>query len=514
MRDGTASERAQTEETKPSVEEALRLLSKLEKQMNAMAPSPVDVRERTRSRAWTVAAAMILADSVGVFLAAIAGVLVRFAIGGTFDLSYYFWHASPMVGVFILTFAITDLYPGIALNPVVEIQRIAKAVTITYLSLIALTFFQRDVESYSRIAILLAWLFTLVLVPVSRMLVRSLFASKPWWGASTVIFGGGRTGQHLAHTLQKHPEFGVRVIGILDDENYGGISSASSVAPLLGPFKFGPELATSFGIHYAILALPEISSRQLSEIVERYASSFHDVLIIPDFFGLSTLGLHTRDLGGVLGVEVNNRLLYRFPRFFKRLFDLLVAGSILVIFSPLFALIWLLIRCTSPGPAFYSQERAGEGGKGFRVWKFRSMYRNGEKLLQRRLAESEEARRQWEREHKIKNDPRVTPVGRILRKTSLDELPQLWNVLLGEMSMVGPRPIERKEVETYGDKYSLYQRVQPGLSGLWQVSGRSNTTYEERVLLDAYYIRNWSIWLDLFILVKTIRVVLKAEGAY
>lgn len=513
MIDGAARRYVEVEGLKPSVEEALRLLGNLEEQMNATAPSSLDVRERTRSRAWTVAAAMVLADSIGVFLAAAAAVLIRFATGGTFELSYYFLHISPMVVVFIFTFAITDLYPGIAINPVIEIQRIAKAVTITYLSLIALTFFQREVEAYSRIAILLAWLLTLISVPISRMLIRSIFATKPWWGASTVIFGGGQTGRHLAQTLQNNPQFGIRVIGILDDERYERACS-SSLIPFLGPFKFGPELATAFGVRYAILALPEISSKQLSEIAERYASHFHDVLIIPDFFGLSTLGLHTRDLGGLLGVEVNNRLLYRFPRFAKRGFDLIVAGLTIILLSPLVAVLWVLIRSTSSGPTFYSHERIGEGGRTFRAWKFRSMYRDGDKLLQRYLNENGEAQQEWERDHKLKNDPRITPIGRFLRRTSLDELPQLWNVLRGEMSMVGPRPIVEQEIEKYGSKYSLYQRVQPGLSGLWQVSGRNNTTYEERVSLDEYYVRNWSIWLDVYILAKTIKVVINGEGAY
>jgi len=181
---------------------------------------------------------------------------------------------------------------------------------------------------------------------------------------------------------------------------------------------------------------------------------------------------------------------------------------------PLVALIALAIRLTSKGPAFYSQQRIGKQGQLFRAWKFRTMVENADEVLRRYLEENPALRAEWEENFKLRNDPRVTAVGSFLRKTSLDELPQLWNVLKGEMSLVGPRPIVNAEIVRYGESISLLGRVKPGLSGLWQVSGRSNTTYEDRVRLDMYYIRNWSVWLDIFILAKTCAVVLKRQGAY
>lgn len=179
-----------------------------------------------------------------------------------------------------------------------------------------------------------------------------------------------------------------------------------------------------------------------------------------------------------------------------------------------FFIITILIMLDSEGPVFYRQTRIGRYGRRFYVYKFRTMVQNADQLLQTYLAKSPELRAEWLATHKLKNDPRITRVGAILRKTSLDELPQLWNILIGEMSLIGPRPIVDAEVEKYGDCFELYTQVRPGLTGLWQVSGRSDTSYEQRVELDKYYVLNRSLKLDIQILWKTVFVVLKKDGAY
>ena len=224
--------------------------------------------------------------------------------------------------------------------------------------------------------------------------------------------------------------------------------------------------------------------------------------------------VQTRDLGGILGLEVQRNLLMSWPRFSKRFFDLVscVLGLIAVI--PLTIFFSALIKLSSAGPVFYSQERIGRNGKPFRAWKFRSMIKDAEAALKVYLVEHPELQEEWERDHKLRDDPRITFVGRILRKTSLDELPQIWNVIRGDMSLVGPRPIVHAEIVKYRDLFDLYAQVRPGISGLWQVSGRNDTTYDERVNLDAAYVRNWSIWLDAWILIRTVRVVILGKGAY
>jgi Undecaprenyl-phosphate galactose phosphotransferase WbaP len=260
--------------------------------------------------------------------------------------------------------------------------------------------------------------------------------------------------------------------------------------------------------------MPGLPSQQLTDVVERYAASFRNVLIIPDLFGISSLGVHATDVHGFLGVQVSHGLQYRLPCLVKRCSDLFWSALGLTLMAPLFAALWLAIRLTSAGPALFSHERVGEHGRRFRAWKFRTMYRNGDEILRRHLENDAAARDEWQRDQKLRDDPRVTPVGRFLRKTSLDELPQLWNVLRGEMTLVGPRPIVEAEIPKYGTTYRLYTRVRPGITGLWQVSGRNDTTYEERVALDEYYVRNWSVWLDIYILARTVKVVLTGEGAY
>jgi Undecaprenyl-phosphate galactose phosphotransferase WbaP len=198
----------------------------------------------------------------------------------------------------------------------------------------------------------------------------------------------------------------------------------------------------------------------------------------------------------------------------KRVFDALLSAGFIVLTLPLAALIALAIRLETRGPVFFRHTRIGRNHRPFRLWKFRSMVTNADALLDEYLRNHPELLEEWTLTHKLKQDPRVTRVGRLLRRSSLDELPQLWNVLRGDMSMVGPRPIVEAEIEKYGGAARLYLRVPPGLTGLWQISGRNDTSYRQRVDLDTRYICNWSIGLDLLVLLKTIRVVVLGHGAY
>jgi Undecaprenyl-phosphate galactose phosphotransferase WbaP len=207
-------------------------------------------------------------------------------------------------------------------------------------------------------------------------------------------------------------------------------------------------------------------------------------------------------------------LLLPLPRIMKRSFDIvacLVGG---VVILPLLLLIAIAIRITSPGPVIFRQRRIGQNGRYFMACKFRTMVIDANRVLEEKLKSNPAYRREWEADHKLKDDPRVTPIGRWLRKTSLDELPQIWNTLKGEMSLVGPRPIVDAEIVKYGRDFELYTSVLPGISGLWQVSGRNDTTYQQRVDLDSYYVRNWSPWMDIYILSKTVSVIVSRRGAY
>jgi Undecaprenyl-phosphate galactose phosphotransferase WbaP len=224
----------------------------------------------------------------------------------------------------------------------------------------------------------------------------------------------------------------------------------------------------------------------------------------------------TKDEGGAprLPLEVCAALLGGRQGALKRLFDILLASLLLPAALVLGLLIAAAIKAETPGRVFFSQTRVGRGGRRFRLWKFRSMSASADAVLDSYLRQHPEYSEEWRRSHKLKNDPRVTRVGRLLRRSSLDELPQLWNVLRGDMSMVGPRPIVEAELPKYGRAVELYSQVRPGLTGLWQVSGRNDTSYRKRVDLDSEYITRWSPRLDAFVLLKTIRVVLLGHGAY
>jgi Undecaprenyl-phosphate galactose phosphotransferase WbaP len=229
---------------------------------------------------------------------------------------------------------------------------------------------------------------------------------------------------------------------------------------------------------------------------------------------LYSLTVDARQIGGSLAVEVRRDLLLPLPRLAKRLMDLLIVCLVLPGVGFAILLLGVLVRLESPGPIFFGHRRIGRDHSSFRAWKLRTMQVNADELLQKALAEDGALREEWLRDRKLRHDPRITRVGRFLRKASLDELPQLWNVLRGEMSLVGPRPIVEEEVVTYGRNFSLYCRVTPGLTGLWQVSGRNTVSARDRVRLDSYYVRNWSPWLDLHILARTAKVVLTGQGAY
>lgn len=240
------------------------------------------------------------------------------------------------------------------------------------------------------------------------------------------------------------------------------------------------------------------------------------VSFVPELFGLPASNISARGMMEEQAVvlRVQNNLARKSNRIMKRIFDIVatVCGGILIL--PIIAIVAVLIYLDSPGPIVFGHKRVGQGGKEFFCYKFRSMVPNAQEALEIYLKEHPEAREEWERDFKLKDDPRVTKIGKFLRKTSLDELPQLWNVLMGDMSLVGPRPIVRDEIVKYGDYINDFYLVPPGITGVWQVSGRSDTTYEERVLMDSWYVHNWSVWIDIVYLIKTVLAVVKGKGAY
>jgi len=221
-----------------------------------------------------------------------------------------------------------------------------------------------------------------------------------------------------------------------------------------------------------------------------------------------------RDFDGILGFATSHKLKMYWNLAIKRFLDLFLVTVGGLIILPFLLLIALAIKISSPGPVFYGHKRLGRNGKLFKAYKFRSMVMDADKILESVLKSDPRLKAEWDATHKLKDDPRVTGIGKFLRRTSFDEFPQLINILKGEMSLVGPRPVTEPELEKYGENARRVLTVTPGLTGLWQISGRSDTGYAERVSYDLYYLQSWSVWLDLWILFRTPGVIIKGKGAY
>jgi Undecaprenyl-phosphate galactose phosphotransferase WbaP len=411
------------------------------------------------------------------------------------------------------SYAGLGLYPGLGWGAADELRRLTQGTTLVFLAAIALTFLSKAGDGWSRQIFLVAWLLAVVAVPLMRTAMRRLCCRQSWWGIPCVVLGAGATGQRIISLLTARPWLGLRPVAVLDDDvtkhgvDFVGLPVRGAIA------EHVPVLAQE-GVRHAVLAMPGLAPARLSQVIDVLGAHLRHIFIAPALPGAPDLIATAREFANTMVLEVRQNLLRVEIRVLKRVLDVISVLIGTLLFWWLFLGLALTVKLSSPGPVFYGQRRIGRDGHSFTAWKFRSMAKDADVLLQHYLAEHPELREEWERDHKLRDDPRVTWVGRILRRTSLDELPQLWNVLSGEMSLVGPRPIVESEVAKYGERFPLYTKVRPGLSGLWQVSGRNDTTYAERVALDCYYVRNWSVWLDLVILTRTVRVVLWGKGAY
>ena len=450
---------------------------------------------KNTARPWLCTSLLLLGDLAAVAFGAVVSILIwpHFSVGLRSELYLRLW---PVLTLFPLAYVASGLYPSFGRNPAEELRRLTTATCMVCSALAVTVFLLKDAPTYSRGVFLMLWMQTIFLVPLLRSVVRSACAHKPWWGYPVVVVGTSDGAAALAESLTRQPELGLKPMAVLDDP------------------ELAAPLAADAGVRHVIFTLAGLSPTAAREFFESCSELFPNMIVIPEVAGLSSLWVEARDLNGVLGLGVQQRLLMPGPRVIKRALDLalvVVAGTLLL---PVITLIALAIKMSSPGPTFYGQSRRGRGGSPFVAWKFRSMYANASELLEQCLASDPSLREEWRQCQKLRQDPRITPLGRFLRRTSLDELPQLWNIVLGEMSFVGPRPIVSEEIARYGDGFAVYAKVAPGLSGMWQVSGRNNLSYHQRVTLDLYYVRNWSVWLDLHILARTIRVVVLGDGAY
>jgi Undecaprenyl-phosphate galactose phosphotransferase WbaP len=331
-------------------------------------------------------------------------------------------------------------------------------------------------------------------------------------GIPAVIFGSGSTSRLVIDRLRNSKRTGYVPVLLLDDDLSG--EDLYHDIPVIHNLNIGPEIVKRFKIRVAIVAMPKFEQKELTKLLNDSVSAFRYSVLVPDFFNVTNIWMSVRDFDGVLGFVTSHRLRMFWNLGIKRLMDLVIVTIGGLVLLPLFLTISLLVKISSTGPVLYGHKRLGQNGKSFTAYKFRSMVQNSNEILAALLKSDPGLREEWLKNHKLKNDPRVTRVGKFLRRTSFDEFPQLINILKGEMSLVGPRPIVDEEVEKYGEDFNRIFSVRPGLTGLWQVSGRSDTDYGERISFDTYYLQSWSVWLDIWILYRTFGVVFRGKGAY
>jgi len=360
-------------------------------------------------------------------------------------------------------------------------------------------------QDFSRLWLISGWVFAAVGIVCFRALWRSYMRHKGLWDVSTLLVGAGETAREACRALSSEPGLGFSIVAQIDNLPIAFHRAGRS----------WEALCAMHNADYAIIALdggdlkgagPAFAQLMRENVPFSVSPPLHHVPVlgmVPQYFFNHDAMLLTH----------NHRLNQRLPRLIKRGFDITLASLALLVLSPILLTVALIVKMDG-GNALFGHKRLGLNGKAFPCLKFRSMIINSDIALKKYLAENAEARQEWQRDHKLKNDPRVTRIGKFLRMTSIDELPQLINVLRGDMSIVGPRPIIVAETEKYDSDISHYYRVRPGITGLWQVSGRNDVSYAERVSMDSWYVRNWSLWHDIAIICKTVPVVLKRSGAY
>ncbi|NKB23723.1 MAG: undecaprenyl-phosphate galactose phosphotransferase WbaP [Kiritimatiellae bacterium] len=450
--------------------------------------------------------ALGLGDALGITLSLMIAGLFRWWLKGD--------HMAPMWGVILIllwwveSFA-TKLLPGWGLGASEELRRQVRVLSVVFGITIVALFLGKTSSTASRITLTFGFVIGLVVIPLIRAGIKRILLSRNLWGIPAVIYGSDQTVPLVIEALQKEKGFGYQPIGIFDDES--APPARIKNIPILGG-----TLEKIRSAPVAIIAMPSISRHDLLELLDGPLSVYRTVLVIPDLLlEAPSLWVQPRDLQGILGLEITDNLLDPFARFTKRIVDIVFVILTFPAWSFLSLTMALFIWLSDRGNPLYTQERISQNKKQFKMWKFRTMHMNGDFILEQKLAEDPHLHQEWNKNFKLKEDPRITPIGAFLRKTSLDELPQFINVLRGHMSLVGPRPLPDYHYDEFPERVrKLRDRVRPGITGLWQVSGRSEVGTAGMERWDTYYVRNWSVWLDIVILVRTIRVVFKKYGAY
>ena len=392
-----------------------------------------------------------------------------------------------------------------------DFTTVFSAATISIATVIVVTYLTHKWQ-YSRAVVVYVWVLMIVLVFLGRAVYRSLqaFRHRRGWGVRRLlVVGGTDVAKMIMQSVMSRPDLGYHLVGFADHRvspqlrDFGRFRAVGQIADV-------PQLITTHAVDDIVIALPAAAHEEVWPILALCEQHRVGLKLVPDLFEMSLSRVEVDDIAGIPLLDVQERPLRLIARGSKRCIDLLLAGLLLTLSAPLLLLLGVFIRVGSSGPALLRQTRIGEGGRPFECFKLRTMQIDAEDY-EASLAEMNEADGLL---FKMRNDPRCTPLGRRMRRLSLDELPQLWNVVKGEMSLVGPRPALPEQVAKYDGAQRRRLEMKPGMTGIWQVSGRSDLAFDEMVLMDIYYVDNWSLALDARILVRTCIAVIRRHGAY
>ena len=464
---------------------------------------------RVTAPLWLVDLVMIVvASATGLIVAMLSGIVVNHPVS----------FVALVATVYSASHFVFGLYPGLGLHPAFELRTLFRSTAFAGVSLAVALGLLMNWGSPYVLAVAIGSVLQLGVMPLARSIC------KGWMHRRGMVMPVAFLGEKLSvdRMYRDMKCFGspmLRAVGRFSihddiDEEYefsDGESKYEHSIQLIGSVNELKQVSRSFGVNWLIVVGDKAAD--LLDANPSIANNFSEVIVSRTPRSQVGAGNSVVNYGLASGIRWEGVPMPLWSRVGKRTFDIVVSLTALLVLSPLLLAIAAFVRFSSPGPVLFRNSRIGLRGKSFKAWKFRSMVPNADSVLAKYLEEHPELQAEWDRDCKLKNDPRITWIGKFIRRTSLDELPQLWNVLVGEMSLVGPRPILTEEVEKYGLTFREYRQVVPGITGLWQVSGRNNTTYEERLFYVEHYVRHWSPWMDLYILIRTVRTVLFCEGA-
>ena len=426
------------------------------------------------------------------------------------DAYLYFW--VPLV--FIAFLAISQTYTK--MQPILEtVRQIFYAVLYALITCILALYFMQASVLASRLYVVLFGVLALFNVYAARYALLKFLKVTNTFMKSVILIGAGKTAEQVLRSFERDLGYRYKVIGILDDNPVSEILPQKFL--LMGTLDDATEIVRDSGVKTVIVTVPGMEKEKLQALLENVQPYVRDIIFVPDLIGVPLYNVEAQTLFNeqIMMLSLRNNLARRRNRAFKRLFDIFVGGLLCIPIIPILLVIAICIKIDSKGSAFFNGQRIGKNGKTFTCYKFRSMYLDAQNILEEYLAESPVAKEEWDTYAKLRDyDPRVTKVGKWIRKYSLDELPQILNVIKGDMSLVGPRPYLPRERADIGEYISTITLTVPGITGFWQTSGRNDVSFAGRVAMDTWYVRNWSVWLDLMYLFKTAKIVFTGKGAY